>query len=93
MDRAAGSEKELNVASGLQVAPQPDENMYYLKGGISDHHVHFRPDQSTQSLTKSRGRPRAIWLLAGLAVLMLAAALGAGLGVGLANQHRSTSTR
>lgn len=93
MNRAAGSEIEMNVAPGLEVAPQPDKNMYYLKGGESDHPVLFQPDHSTQSSTKSQGRPRAIWILAGLAVLLLAVALGAGLGVGLANQHRSTSSR
>lgn len=93
MDRAVRSEIELNVASGLQVVPQPDENMYYLKGGESDHHVLVQQDQSIQSSAKSQGRPRAIWVLAGIAALLLAVALGARLGAGLAKQHGSTPSR
>ena len=75
---------------GLQVAPQPDENKYYMGGGGSDHPLFIPPDQSNRSQAKSLGRIRAIWVLAVITALGLAVAVGAGPGVGL---HKSTISR
>lgn len=84
---------EVEVSTGLQVVPQPDENTYHMSGGPPDHPVFAHLDQSDPLQAKSQGRPRAIWVLAGIAALCLVVALGAGLGIGLATQHKSSSSR
>ena len=82
------SELEVEAPTGLQVAPQPDENKYYIGGGRSDNPLFVPTDQSNHSQAKSAGR--AIWILAVIVVVSLALAVGGGLGVGL---HESSLSR
>lgn len=95
MDRTVESGLEVKPSTSPEVAPQPDENMYYMGGGAPNDTVFDQPNQSDQSYqpqAKSQGRSRAIWVLGITAVLCLAVAIGAGLGAGLAAQHKSTSS-
>lgn len=90
LERATESGLEVEAPTGLQVAPQPDENKYYMGDGGSDNPPFVPPDQSTQSQAKSPGRCRAVWILAVVVVVCLALAVGGGLGVGL---HKSSLSR
>lgn len=95
MDRTAGSGLEIKPSTFPEVAPQYDENKYYMGGGPPNDSVFDQPNQSDQSYqpqAKSQGRSRAYWVLGIIAVLCLAVAIGAGLGAGLAAQHKSTSS-
>ena len=90
MERTTESELEVEAPTGLQVAPQPDENKYYIGGGGSDHALFDLPDQSDRSQVKRPGQSRATWSLIVITVTCLALALGGGLGGGL---HKSSSSR
>ena len=90
LEIATESGLEVEAPTGLQVAPQPDENKYYIGDGGSDSPPFVPPDQSNQSQAKSSGRSRAVWILAVLVVVCLALAVGGGLGVGL---HKSNLSR
>lgn len=89
------------IHSGLEVAPctdpevtaQPDANKYCVKAVERKEYSFDRPVQSGRSDAKNQSWSKAFWVLALIAVLCLAVALGAGLGVGLAAQHRSTPSR
>lgn len=95
MDRVAESGLEMEPTLGLEVAPQPDKNMYST-GEAPNNTVFNQPnyfDQSYQPQAKILGRSRGIWVLVGIIVVCVAVAIGAGLGAGLAAQHRSSSFR
>lgn len=93
MNRTAESGLEIKPATEPEVAPQPNEYMYYTGGGAMTHTVSDQPnqfDQSHQPQAMGQGRSRAVWVLGIIAVLCLTVAVGAGLGAGLAAQHKST---
>ena len=75
------------------VFPGRDQSMqsdsYYTGAGGPSYPVFAPPNQSNQLEAKGKSRSKAIWTLATIAVICLIAALGAGLGVGLAAQHKS----
>ena len=89
----------LEVAShkGLQVAPQPDEAKYFL-GSSQPNEVapneiaSGEPDKSTITVSRVQWN-KALWALAVIGIVCLAAALGAGLGVDRANKHVSIASR
>ena len=99
MDRAAESGLEMAPSTRPEVVPQPNGHMYYMGGGAPNETLFNQPNQSDQfyqSQAKIPGRSRAIWVLAGIAVVCLAVAIGAGLGAGLAARHKpplSSSSR
>lgn len=93
MDRAVESGLEVKPPAGLEVAAQPDGKKYYTGGGESDHPVFREPDQLDQTRARGQGRSRAVWMLAMIAVVCLTIAIGAGLGAGLAAQHKPSSSR
>ena len=86
MERGTDSQLEVEVSTGLQVAPQPDGGKYYMGGGGYDHPPFVPPDQPNQSQAKGPRRFRAVWVLAVIA----AVCMGVGLGVGL---HKSNISR
>ena len=89
-ERATESDLEVEAPTGLQVAPQLDENKYYIGGGGPDHPLFVPPNQSFRSQAKSPSRIRANWVLSVIIALGLAVAVGVGLGIGL---HKSTTSR
>lgn len=100
MERLAESGLEVQLSTSPEVAAQSYQNKYYIgddgshyvdQNGpvLSSHPVIGERGQSGQSpRAKNRGRARSIGGLAILAVVCLAVALGAGIGVGLAAQHK-----
>ena len=91
---------EIAPSTSPQVAPQPDENMYYigseswnrLDSDQLGHSDFDRPNQSkNQSQVKSQSHIKVILVL--IVALLLAVALAVGLGVGLSAQHKQTSSK
>ena len=100
MDRTVVPGLEIAPSTSPQVAPQPDENKYYIGPEIWTHpdsdqmgHSDFdRPNQSkNQSRVKSQSHAKVIVVL--IAVLLLAVALAVGLGVGLSAQHKQKTIK
>lgn len=89
------TESGLEVApySGLEITGQPDANKYFIKAEEAKNYSIDQPIQSGYSDARSQDWRKAFWVLALVAVLCLVVALGAGLGVGLAAQHRPNSPR
>ena len=84
---------EVTPSTCLQVSPQPDENMYFVRVGapkdtVSDHSDRFSIPQAG-SLAKFKPTRK----LVGIGIICLAAALGIGLGVGVAIQSSPHSSR
>ena len=71
--------------SAPPIQSKQSEN-YYMEIRGSNYPILAQPDDA-----KSKRRPSVIWVLAFVAVIGLAVALGTGLGVGLAGQHESNS--
>ena len=91
MDRTATPGLEIVPSTSPQVAPQPDENKYYVE---SERWNHPDLDQSNhQFQVKRKGLVKAIGALVMIVVLLLAAVLGVGLGVGLSAQHKQRSSK
>ncbi|KAF6218106.1 hypothetical protein HO133_006064 [Letharia lupina] len=49
MDKVTETGLEVELPTGVQITPQPDENKYYMRGGESDHPGFVQSDQSNQS--------------------------------------------
>lgn len=95
MDRVAESGLEMKPSMMPEVAPQPDENMYYMGGGAPNDTVidpQYQSNQSYKPQVKSQGWSRVIWVLGITAILCLAVAVGVGVRAGLAAQHKSNSS-
>lgn len=81
---------EVQPSTCPQVAPQPDENMYYIGGGaLKDSVLDQRLDQASQSQVGSLDRFKPFWTLGGISVICLAVALGIGLGAGVTARYKS----
>lgn len=93
MNRMIESGLEVNPHAGPEVAPQPYEEKYYTGGGATNDGVPRQSDQSGGTQVKSQGQSRVVWALAVIATILLATAIGAGLGAGLAAKHKSSSSR
>lgn len=93
MDRAPESGLEVKPSTSPEVAPQPDENKYYVGGGVPSHAISDQLNLPNQRQAKSQGQLRAFWILAVVAVVCLAVGLGAGIGAGLAAQRKSSFSR
>ena len=91
MDRAAGSGLEIEPTTNLEVAIQPYIEKHYITGGAPNHSISSHLDTSNQSYGKVQSRFKTMWILAVIAFICLAIAIGAGLGVGL--QHKSSTSR
>ena len=86
--------------SGLEVAPhtgpevvdQPDEAKYFL-GSSQPSEIALGQSHRLIDTTSNNQRNKALWALAVIGVVCLAAALGTGLGVGRANKHVSITSR
>ena len=78
-----GSSHDTRFAPPIQ--SKQSEN-HYMENRGSNYPILAQPDDA-----KSKRRPSVIWVLAFVAVIGIAVALGAGLGVGLAGQHESNS--
>ena len=82
---------------GLEVTPwndpeviaQPDANKHFIKAEQSNGCASNKPLRPDRSDARNRDWRKVFVVLAMFAVLSLAAAVGAGLGVGLAAQHKS----
>ena len=92
MNRMTESGLEVSPHTGPEVLSQPYRDKYYMRGGAANRIISVLPDQSGVT-QKSQGQSRVIWVLAVIAVILLAAAIGAGLGAGLAAKHKSSSSR
>ena len=101
-NRTAELGLEVSLPTNPEVVAQPYENMYYAGDGRSripvlDQPDHPISDQSPQAPSqphaKIQGRSRIVLVLAAIAVLCLIAAIGAGLGAGLAAQRNSSQAR
>lgn len=66
-------------------------NSYYKGVGVPKNPTFTQPNQSDPG-AKNISWHKAFWALAVFTVVCLATALGVGLGVGLAAQHKSSST-
>ena len=89
MERAREHGLEVAPPTYPEVTTQPDDK-YYTRGGVINYPI---LDQSHQAQAKSQSHVRGIWVLAIIAIICLAAALGVGLGTGLAAEHKSSSSR
>ena len=96
MDRATESDLQVMPHASPEVVPQLYRDMFYVGGGVTNETASALQKQSDQSDTtevKSQGKLKVTRMLAILAVLLLAAAIGAGLGAGLAVKHDSRPSR
>ena len=91
---------EIAPSTSPQVAPQPDENKYYIGPEIwnrtdSDQLGRSDLDQPSQSKNQSQGKSQShVKVIVVLIVAFsLAVALAVGLGVGLSAQHKQKSSK
>ena len=77
----------------LEVSPQPHENKYYVPGGVSGNTVVDRIDRSGLPQAGSVAKFKPTRTLVGIGVICLAAALGTGLGAGVAIRSSSRPSR
>ena len=82
---------EVSPSTGLEVAPQPDGNMYYIGGGVSNDTVLDHLDRSRLSQARRMAKFVPIRILAGIAVICFAVALGTGIGAGVASRSSRSS--
>lgn len=88
------------VQPGLEVTPhndpeivaQPDENKYCTTASDSNKIWLSHADEKIHPISKI-SQNKAFRALAVIAILCLAAAIGAGLGAGLATKHKSSTSR
>ena len=93
MDRAAGSGLEVEPASSPENFIQPYTEQHYITSAASSHPTSSNSCACDQSHGKSQSRFKTVWILSVIAFICLAVAVGAGLGAGLAAQHKSSSSR
>lgn len=78
---------EVVTDTGPQVAPRPDADNYYTEPEEPHSCPSEQPNPPILQSVGSHGKHKALWTLGIITVLCTAVALGAGLGVGLANHH------
>ena len=93
MDRAAESGLEVELATGPEVVVQPYTEKYITTSGATSRPYSSPTDTSVQSHRKSQSRFKNVLILVIVGFICLAVAIGAGLGAGLADQHKSSSSR
>ena len=93
MERAAVSGLEVEISTSPEVIIQPYTEKYCITSGASSHPISSHSNTSDQSHRKSQSRYKTVWVLAIIGFICLAVAIGAGLGAGLAAQHKSSSSR
>ena len=92
MNRMVQPGLEVTSHNGPEVVAQPDENKYYTTTSDSNKIVLSQADEKIQPVSKT-SKNKAFWVLVVIAILCLAAAIGAGLGAGLATKHKSSTSR
>ena len=92
MNGVAQSGLEVALYHGLEVVPQSNVDMCFVGSSQPNEIALGQPDKSINTVSKIK-RNKALWALAVIAIVCLAAALGAGLGAGLANRHVSIKSR
>ena len=93
MDRASESGLEIEIATGPEIAIQPYPGKYNTISGSASQPYSSHTDTSVQPLRKSQSRFKNGWILAIIGFICLAVAIGAGLGTGLAAQHKSSPSK
>ena len=93
MNRAAESGLEVEPSTSPEVVNQRYTDKYYTTIKATSQPYSSHKDTSVQSYRKSQSRFKNVWILAIIAFICLAVAIGAGLGAGLAAQHKSNSSR
>ena len=92
MKGMAQSGLEVAPHKGSELVPQPDEARYFLGSSQPNEIALGQPPVSINATSKIQ-RNKALWALAVIGIVCLAAALGAGLGVGRSNKHVSITSR
>ena len=93
MDRAAESGLEVQLAMSPEIVNQPYPEKYNIASEATSQPYSSHINTSIQSHRKSQSRFNNVWILVMIGFICLAVAVGAGLGAGLAAQHRSSSSR
>ena len=93
MDRASESGLQIEIATGPEIAVQPYPEKYNTIRGSASQPYSSHTDTSVQPPRKSQSRFKNVWILAIIGFICLAVAIGAGLGAGLAAQHKSSSPK
>ena len=93
MDRAAESGLEVKLATSPEVVDQPYTEKYNTTSEATSQPYSSHTDPSIQSHRKSQSRFNKVWILTITGFICIAVAIGAGLGAGLAAQHKSSSSR
>ena len=92
MKDVAQSRLEVAPHEDPEVVPQPDEPNYSSSSSQPSETPLGQPHRVINTSSKTQ-RNKALWALAVIGFVCLAAALGAGLGVGRANKHMSITSR
>ena len=93
MDRTAEFGLEVEIAAGPEVVVQPYTKKYNTTSGSTTQPYSSHTDTSVHSHRKSQSHIKNVRILAIIGFICLAVAIGAGLGVGLAAQHKSSSSK
>ena len=93
MDRAAESGLEVEPVTSLETVIQPYTEKHYITSATSSQPISSHSDTFVKSHRKGQSHFKTILILSVVAFICLAVAIGAGLGVGLAAQHKSSSSR
>ena len=80
---------EVVCDTGPQIIPQPNPEKYFVGLENSDDSSFYQPSPPHAPSTEKQGLHKYLWAVAVITVLCTTAALGAGLGVGLANHGKS----
>ncbi|KAM0794268.1 hypothetical protein BDR22DRAFT_923645 [Usnea florida] len=91
MEDVAQSGLEVAPHRGPEVVPQSDEANYFISSSQPSETSLGRPHRVINTSSKIQ-RNKALWALAVIGFVCLAAALGAGLGVGRADKHVSIAS-
>ena len=93
MDRAVESGLEVEPATSLEPVIRPYPEKHYITSAASSQPISSHSDKFDQSHGKGQSHFKTVSILSVVAFICLAVAIGAGLGVGLAAQHKSSSSR
>ena len=93
MDRVAEPGLEVELATSPEIITQPYTEKYNTTSGPTSQSYSSPTDTSVQSHRKTQSRFKNVWILAMIGFICLAVAIGAGLGAGLAAQHKSSSSK
>ena len=92
MERAVESGLEVKPATSPEIINQPYPEKYNTTSEATSQPYPSHKNTSVQSHKKSQSRFSNVWILAIIGFICLAVAIGAGLGTGLAAQHKSSSS-